>query len=595
MRKNAWFWLLTGAAALALLAGCGGGGGGGSVSGGGVGGSGTSVGTISGFGSVIVNGVRFETQGAELEVENELRQQRVEDALRVGMVVRVQGTVNDDGTTGTATRVSFDDDLKGPVDNISGLALGQLGVLGQTVLLDDLTVFQGVTAGTIAVGDTVEASGFFDAQGQLHATFIEKKLPAAAVELKGLLVAAADTTAKTFRVGNQVVSYTPAVLRNVTEAGLTQGLFVEVKGTLSGGQLVATQVEPEDRRVPRFGQGRVEMEGVVTAALANGTFQVGGQPVRLAEGVSATGVVVGVRVKVRGTLGDDGVVVAQEVLVRLPRNVKIEGDVSARGAGSVTVFAKADGTGGITVGTEAATQMRDKTADTASPFPPLGGLRVGDEVRIRAFQRDGAVIAAKIERDQPQGRVRLQGPVAAIASPGFQILGVAVDTSGVLGVNFRQADDSSFGSSAAFFAALANGTLVKVTGSFSAATGVIAATEVEIELPNQNELEFELESELESENESQGRNRGTVDRFGSIFVNGQKIDTRGAAVRIKDDPATERELAVGMEVEVHTRIDDATGRVRATRVEVEHELQGPITAATVVMQAGTGTVMDGTV
>ena len=38
-----------------------------------------------------------------------------EDDLGIGMVVLVKGTVNDDGVTGTATRVIFDDEVEGPI------------------------------------------------------------------------------------------------------------------------------------------------------------------------------------------------------------------------------------------------------------------------------------------------------------------------------------------------------------------------------------------------------------------------------------------------------------------------------------------------
>ena len=50
--------------ALGVLSACGGGGGGGvGVADGGIRGTGSSVGPVSGFGSVFVNGVKFETDG----------------------------------------------------------------------------------------------------------------------------------------------------------------------------------------------------------------------------------------------------------------------------------------------------------------------------------------------------------------------------------------------------------------------------------------------------------------------------------------------------------------------------------------------------
>ncbi len=120
---------------LAGLSACGGGGGGGGggIAGiddgpvGGISGSGaTTSGTLDGFGSIFVNGVEYETDNAEIIIEG---QPASESDLGVGMVVVVKGTVNDDGTTGTAERVFFDDEVEGPVTTI------QIGQDNDTKLL----------------------------------------------------------------------------------------------------------------------------------------------------------------------------------------------------------------------------------------------------------------------------------------------------------------------------------------------------------------------------------------------------------------------------------------------------------------------------
>ena len=108
------------------LAGCGGGGGGSdstqtttpSESGSGV----VSAGQITGFGSIIVNDVRFHTGGAELEMEDgstiPLTNTNNEDHLSRGMEVEIEGSIDDNGN-GTATRVSVDSTLDGPIANLS--------------------------------------------------------------------------------------------------------------------------------------------------------------------------------------------------------------------------------------------------------------------------------------------------------------------------------------------------------------------------------------------------------------------------------------------------------------------------------------------
>ena len=57
-----------------MIPGCGGSGGGGGIdglAGGGIGGTGITSGTVTGFGSVFVNGIKFETAGTSFDVDDD--------------------------------------------------------------------------------------------------------------------------------------------------------------------------------------------------------------------------------------------------------------------------------------------------------------------------------------------------------------------------------------------------------------------------------------------------------------------------------------------------------------------------------------------
>src|SRR5471030_2014376 len=106
--------LLVGSVAALMAAACGGGGGGGMVAGVGIGGSGiTSVGLVTAVGSITVNGVKFDTQGAAVTVDGVGGH---DSDLKVGLVTTVTGTLNSDGVTGKATSVEVDNELKGTLD-----------------------------------------------------------------------------------------------------------------------------------------------------------------------------------------------------------------------------------------------------------------------------------------------------------------------------------------------------------------------------------------------------------------------------------------------------------------------------------------------
>ena len=117
-------------AAVTLIAtACGGGGGGG-----GIGGTGmqASFGTITALGSVTVNGVKFDTDSADIVIDD--AGGRFSD-LRVGMVVRVDGSVSG----ATANTITVDDAVKGFVEQV--IDANRMVVMGQTVQIDNLPYF----------------------------------------------------------------------------------------------------------------------------------------------------------------------------------------------------------------------------------------------------------------------------------------------------------------------------------------------------------------------------------------------------------------------------------------------------------------------
>ena len=150
-----------------LLGACGGGGGDSASNNSGF----ATVGTIDGFGSVYVNGIKFDTSHTQYQVDDE--QGYDDSSLSVGMKVRVEGTVNQDGTTGVADIITYDDDLEGPIDSGSLVKSGEtatLTVLRMAVLVDaNSTVFDdGASFDGLVEGQEIEVSGFFDGTQIVH-------------------------------------------------------------------------------------------------------------------------------------------------------------------------------------------------------------------------------------------------------------------------------------------------------------------------------------------------------------------------------------------------------------------------------------------
>ena len=192
-----------------------------------------------------VNGVRYVTTGATFTVDDNPGS---ESDLRVGQVVRIEGRIEQDGINGTATRVIFDDEVEGPVQDID-LAGVRLVVLGRTVQVGTQTSFDDSIVPRslegLEVGDRVEVSGRVASTGVVEATRIELKSAQGSVEVKGT-VAGIDSGNRRFTLGLLTVSYATAQLEGFASGQPANGDRVEAFGSLDGaGVLVATRIEQE--------------------------------------------------------------------------------------------------------------------------------------------------------------------------------------------------------------------------------------------------------------------------------------------------------------------------------------------------------------
>jgi Domain of unknown function (DUF5666) len=453
-----------------VLAACGGG----SSDGGGDGASSTSaVGTLSGFGSLYVNGVGFDTGGATFRVDDE---DRFDDsALAVGMKVKVQGTINGDGMTGTATSIFYDDDVEGPVDVGSLITANGTAktftVFGLMVSADaSRTVFDGGAGfDTLAEGQKLEISGYFDGR-QIVATRIEKQDDLDdEFELKGT-VADYDgaTIALTLQngVGAGPFDVSPAATLNIPADPV--GRFVEVKLREQSGALVVTGIETEDEEAVTDGE-KVSIGGILSedgsgGLLINGMpFTVndntGYQPARL-EGALAAGM----EVRIMGVM-QDGVLVAGKIETgdgRLGIAARVvEISFSDAKNGSVTVGL---GNGqSLAVRTGNGTQFVDDSGadvDADASFR-LDELVAGtDFVELRAYRNDAAqLVATRIMRQDAGQETRLEAPVESFtADVSVTLLGITwtVDAGTLYELNAVASDAANF------FGAMHAGDMVKV-------------------------------------------------------------------------------------------------------------------------------------
>jgi Domain of unknown function (DUF5666) len=482
-----------------LLAGCGGGGadssssagingGGAPVNnnpGGGGGGGGTPTGafakgsiTAIAAGTVTVNGVAVTTTGAQVVVDDN---PGVESDLRVGQVVNVQGTVNTAGAI-TATRVSFNNDLEGPVASINVAGLSFV-VLGQTVFINGTTVFDNSSLpngfASLAANDVVEVSGFRNTSGDLVATRIEKRTGAVSpFEVNGT-VSGLNTTSSTFNLGALSVSYVGVTWRDGSPAN---AVCVEVKGTqFNAGQLIATSVEVKSCGLGATASSRGEVEGLITTFVSASDFSIGAQRVTTTAGTNlvtngANVLALNVKVEAEGSFDANGTLVATKVEIKADNSLRVLGNIQVvTGPNTIVV-------NGVTVTISGSTRQEDKSSAN-DPSLTFSDLNVGNYVEVRGFNSGTApnsIAAVIVERDDPDNRFEIQGLAGTLSDPTLVILGVTANTTGA---QFRDINDAVI--TRATFFAQANGKLVKVRGRTTPVLNqpFIADDEVQLETP----------------------------------------------------------------------------------------------------------------
>jgi Domain of unknown function (DUF5666) len=286
-------------------------------------------GAISGFGSVIINGIRFDDSSAAVSNDDDGSQSK--DDLKLGMMAEIEGSsVSTDDTGarhGAASNIRFGSEVVGPVGTVGATSLT---VLGQIIDVTTTTIFDDSLAdglASIQPGNIVEVYGLPGATpGQYTATRIElKSPPPQSYKLRGV-VSDLDTTAKTFTIGGETISY-GGLSADKIPANLANGQRVRVKlqTTQVSGAWVATKLKSGVRSPGKHDEA--ELKGLITEFTTIHAFSVNGIPV---DATNATflpgdsGVVLGARVEVKGT-EVDGVIIAKKVKLESEHDVEVEG------------------------------------------------------------------------------------------------------------------------------------------------------------------------------------------------------------------------------------------------------------------------------
>lgn len=374
----------------------------------------TVVGTITGFGSIIMdNGVEYETDGlSNCEIDDVTAAGVCEDSLSTGMHV----TLNTDAN-GAVTSLKYDDELEGVVT--TGTVTGANGeytfeVFGVTVTTtnpgtqwDDFNN-NPPTIGELD-GENVEISGEWQQDGSLLASYIEKQGDSIH-EVKGTVGAITGTgfpltlkSGSTIDVNGSALSPLPA-----------EGDFVELKGSFDSVANLFTATDSEIEDTDDFdSDSEAEITGTLTENVDSSTgFSIGNTNVDISGASSCSGLT-GLLVEAEGSYdADTGVLVVREcenededieVKCQVSNNAIIPDETKPK-VGSVECGFTGTTGGPLTIKFNDTPDMAMFSGDSTASTFDLTDVLSGDCIEIKfSKDADGDYIAGLIEDEGSTG------------------------------------------------------------------------------------------------------------------------------------------------------------------------------------------------
>lgn len=432
--------------------------------------TGISSGAITGFGSVIMNNSTYGVNASTAVTLNGevIPSNQHKTHLTPGMVALVEFEGED------STTINVDNEIKGRVDSVN-TSENSMVVMGVLVIVDQDTLFKNAQGklSNFSAGNFAEIHGFFDiSNNSIRAALVEKLAVSPSpgeFEVKGV-VSKFNNPVDTFSIGSLTVNYSAI---KPLDAGIGNEVFVEVKGTLTGGNLAALAIELEDEFPDLNPNDELEIQGVISylddpddpaeIVVNNQTIIINGTTEFINGGV--TDLALSIKVEVEGFVNSTGSFVAEKI--KFEDSIRIETQVKKQD-GIITAFQV------ITINTTSFTEIEDDNGNIIT----AADINDGDYLEIKGFRGAGnSVTAIEIEVDNGDRSI-LKGPVDTIASPDLIIMGVTVST--VTGTTEFKIGETAV-DQAGFFSTVQTGNIVKAREDTLVTTSSIKAKQVEFD------------------------------------------------------------------------------------------------------------------
>lgn len=430
---------------------------------------GSQQGDVSGFGSIIVNGVAINTNRAEFIINGAAGS---EDDVKLGHTVAIETFAN-----GSARKVTVDRRVDGPLDSVD-FAEGTASALSQPIRVTATTRYENTdftntdssSRGILnpSDNDLVAVSGFIDADGVLVATLFRRATQSYQRETFRFdvdgTVAELNTATNQFSLGSLTVDYSAA---NIS-GELANGVTVEAIGKQpsKNGKLEAESVTVKPSNTSNAGN-TTSFSGFVSEATSELQFVIDGIQINTREAKrqdnSSETLVRNSFVRVSGVLEADGSLTASTFSVVPLSGVGYTANVETGQNNTLKIY-------GITAELSGSTTYQDNSSVALRKFNQQS-INGGDKLNITGYyDRDNQFTATVVERLENESTDSVRGTVEgcdALAS-SFTISKVTITVSSNTRYQNEQGEDIT--GKEEFCASVSGGQIVTAFGNQSSNT-----------------------------------------------------------------------------------------------------------------------------
>ncbi len=432
----------------------------------GVGGTGITQGRVTGFGSMFVNGVKFNTDNA-IFIRDGVGSKKQED-FNTGEIVSIKGTVNSDRKTGTATEVIFSDVLEGTVTSTP--KTNSIAILGQDVAINNLTVFHGFNKlRDLKTGNIVEVSGF-KFKNKITASSIQLISTSfssdSLLEIEGN-ISNLNSESLTFEINSLVIDFSNSQFSGIEESDIKNSDYLVVTSNqdVDNNVLIAANIKSTDNNLEA--NTYYEIEGFVTDFNSTANFTIDDEngittnDNTIITNGSINDIKLDQLLIIIGMTDADGILLAEEIrLIDSSNTVSIEANIESIDQANNHLVVL-----GQTINVDSFTLISDETTEDFALFN-LSEFTVGDSVFIDIYQSDGKIIANRLSKISTISSEFIIGTVDTIDTEQSQlsVFDNIISTNSI--TEFYDMDDNAVTSST-FFSLLESGiTEVAITANY---------------------------------------------------------------------------------------------------------------------------------